>query len=245
MCSQHVSSRASMGEFTYGTLVERFQAHLDGSSSAACQPWRAWNISSGRNRLFQQETCLCVKKRPDRRTVPQSSRILLVKIYIWTVYLTGHSTANEFPLLREFFICQKAAERLMSSGSGKWTIQSLGLIKSLAKKRSICTIRSEEAIIKRRLLRKNQDMPGQRRRSLDRQMPVKEYMVWRKSGSFQISATAALFSWYRRDTENMRLLFLELIAFFCYNLSWNLNWKGADNDRKTKTTPDWRQQYYV
>ena len=92
MCSQHVSSRASMGEFTYGTLVERLQAHLDGSSSAACQPWRAWNISSGRNRLFQQETCLCVKKRPDRRTVPQSSRILLVKIYIWTVYLTGHST---------------------------------------------------------------------------------------------------------------------------------------------------------
>ncbi|WP_337960151.1 hypothetical protein [Ligilactobacillus ruminis] len=32
------------------------------------------------NRLFQQETRLCVKKRPDRRTVPQSSRILLVKI---------------------------------------------------------------------------------------------------------------------------------------------------------------------
>ena len=94
MCSQHVSSRASMGEFTYGTLVERLQAHLDGSSSAACQPWRAWNISSGRNRLFQQETCLCVKKRPDRRTVPQSSRILLVKIYIWTVYLTGHSTTD-------------------------------------------------------------------------------------------------------------------------------------------------------
>jgi transposase-like protein len=26
------------------------------------------------------ETCLCVKKRPNRRTVPQSSRILLVKI---------------------------------------------------------------------------------------------------------------------------------------------------------------------
>ena len=98
MCSQHVSSRASMGEFTYGTLVERFQAHLDGSSSAACQPWRAWNISSGRNRLFQQETCLCVKKRPDRRTVPQSSRILLVKIYIWTVYLTGHSTIANHPV---------------------------------------------------------------------------------------------------------------------------------------------------
>ena len=30
--------RASMGEFTYGTLVERLQAHLDGSSSTACQP---------------------------------------------------------------------------------------------------------------------------------------------------------------------------------------------------------------
>ena len=28
----------------------------------------------------KQETCLCVKKRPDRKTVPQSSRILLVKI---------------------------------------------------------------------------------------------------------------------------------------------------------------------
>ncbi len=42
---------------------------------------RTWKlISSGRNRLFQQETCLCVKKRPDRRTVPQSSRILLVEI---------------------------------------------------------------------------------------------------------------------------------------------------------------------
>ena len=26
------------GEFTYGTLVERFQAHLDGSSSTTCQP---------------------------------------------------------------------------------------------------------------------------------------------------------------------------------------------------------------
>ena len=30
--------------------------------------------------LIRQKTCLCVKKRPDRRTVPQSIRILLVKI---------------------------------------------------------------------------------------------------------------------------------------------------------------------
>ena len=122
MCSQHVSSRASMGEFTYGTLVERLQAHLDESSSTACQPWRAWNVSSGRNRLFQQETCLCVKKRPDRRTVPQSSRILLVKIYIWTVYLTGHSTCkfrpgfcvygNQIPVMTE--ITKGRATRVIS-----------------------------------------------------------------------------------------------------------------------------------
>ena len=48
---------------------------------------------------------------------------------------------------------------------------------SLAEKRSICAIRSEDAIIKRRLLRKSQDMPGQRQRGLDRQIPVKEYTV--------------------------------------------------------------------
>lgn len=57
------------------------------------------------------------------------------------------------------------------------TIQKSCLIKSSIKKRSICAIRSEDAVIKRRLLRKSQDMPGQRRRSLDRQMPVKEYTV--------------------------------------------------------------------
>ena len=56
--------------------------------------------------------------------------------------------------------------------SKSWLDQKLG-----QKKRSICAIRSEDAIIKRRLLRKSQDMPGQRRRSLDRQMPVKEYTV--------------------------------------------------------------------
>ena len=56
--------------------------------------------------------------------------------------------------------------------SKSWLDQKLG-----QKKRSICAIQSEDAIIKRRLLRKSQDMPGQRRRSLDRQMPVKEYMV--------------------------------------------------------------------
>ena len=51
------------------------------------------------------------------------------------------------------------------------------LDQSLAEKRSICAIRSEDAIIKRRLLRKSQDMPGQRQRGLDRQIPVKEYTV--------------------------------------------------------------------
>ncbi len=57
------------------------------------------------------------------------------------------------------------------------TIQKSCLIKSSIKKRSICAIRSEDAVIKWRLLRKSQDMPGKRRRSLDRQMPVKEYTV--------------------------------------------------------------------
>lgn len=48
------------------------------------------------------------------------------------------------------------------------TIQKSCLIKSSIKKRSICAIRSEDAVIKRRLLHKSRDMP-QRRLSLDLQ----------------------------------------------------------------------------